>query len=155
MLCLLAAAICGCQSQENTGNGGASAGENSAEAETGTETETGNEIRMLKADEETEKYVDYFPADGAYSLCEYNAPEEIRRMDIVRVTRKGDQILEKELVTGTDFAGKENMRSAVIAVWRTEGQLIDQADFRRREVRPDRQRGISFYGRGYRELSGK
>ena len=60
-----------------TGNGGASAGENSAEAETGTETETGNEIRMLKADEETEKYVDYFPADGAYSLCEYNAPEEI------------------------------------------------------------------------------
>ena len=122
MLCLLAAAICGCQSQGNSGNIGASAGENSAEAETGTEMETGNEIRMLKADEETEKYVDYFPADGAYSLCEYNAPEEIRRMDIVRVTRKGDQILEEELVTGTDFAGKEKMRSAVIAVWRTEGQ---------------------------------
>lgn len=120
MLCLLAVTICGCQSQENGENVSSYAGETGAETEIGNETGTENAIWMLEMDDESKKYVDYFL--DLYSLCEYNAPEDVSRLSIVMVTRKGDQILEEEPVAGVDFTERENMRSAVIAIYQAVRQ---------------------------------
>lgn len=118
VICLLVFTVCGCQNQENAENGSVSAGTTGTEAE--TETEMGNVIRTLKIDDKSKKYVDYFLDGDLYSLCEYNAPEEVSRMDLFYVFCDGDQILEEERIESITFEQQENLRSAVIAVYQAE-----------------------------------
>lgn len=115
MVGLLLCFICGCQSQETMGNGSSILLDEEHDI---PETR----IKTMDISEEGAEYVSYFLNEDMYSLYEYRAPENIRHLDIMHVSLKDDQILEEEKIESVDFTKKENLRSAVIAVYELSEQ---------------------------------
>ncbi len=115
MIGLFLCFISGCQSQETMESGSSILLDEKYEV---PETI----IKTMDISKEGAEYINYFLNEDMYSLYEYRAPENVRHLDIMYVSLKDDQILEEEKIESVDFTEKENLRSAVIAVYELSEQ---------------------------------